>query len=174
MSDSSERRDFLTRTPFFGGLEGAALDLVISMLTDRKFPASASVFQEGEQGRSMYIVRSGELLKYQSGDSGNMVKLMRFQPGDFFGETTLIEVQPRQFTVVAETDAQLFELTNMDLYRLYQEDVHAYVMVLQNIARELCRRLRGADNRVTEYATEFGRTGTQISLDVSALRKSNK
>ena len=122
----------------------------------------------------MYIVRSGELLKYQSGESGVMVKLMRFGEGDFFGETTLIEIQPRPFTVVAESDAQLFELTNMDLYRLYQEDVHAYVMVLQNISRELCRRLRGADSRVTEYASEFGRTATQINVDVRKLRKDNK
>jgi CRP/FNR family transcriptional regulator, cyclic AMP receptor protein len=170
VSNAEERKDFLVRTPFFGGLEGATLDLVISMLTDRRFPASASVFQEGEQGRSMYIVRSGELLKYQSGESGRMVKLMRFGPGDFFGETTLIEVQPRQFTVVAESDALLFELTNMDLYRLYQADMAGYVMVLQNINRELCRRLRKADSRITEYADEFNRTGTQMNIDTSGLK----
>ncbi len=170
MSDAKERKDFLVRTPFFGGLEGSALDLVISMLNDRKFPASASVFQEGEQGRSMYIVRSGDLLKYQSGESGRMVKLMRFGAGDFFGETTLIEMQPRGFTVVAETESLLLELTNMDLYRLYKEDMPAYVMVLQNINRELCRRLRKADSRITEYADEFNRTGTQIGLDARAVR----
>jgi CRP/FNR family cyclic AMP-dependent transcriptional regulator len=170
VSDAQERKDFLVRTPFFGGLEGATLELVIGMLTDRKFPASASVFQEGEQGRSMYIVRSGELLKYQSGESGRLVKLMRFHPGDFFGETTLIEIQPRMFTVVAESDALLFELTNMDLYRLYQEDVHGYVMVVQNMNRELCRRQRKADSRITEYADELGRTGTQMNIDTSGLR----
>jgi CRP-like cAMP-binding protein len=170
MSNFNERRDFLVRTPFFGGLQGDVLDRVIGMLQDRKYPATASVFQEGEQGRSMYIVRSGELLKYQSGESGRMVKLMRFKPGDFFGETTLIEMQPRPFTVVAETDSLLLELTNMDLYRLYKEDVHAYVMVLQNINRELCRRTRKADSRITEYADEFGRTGTQIGMDVHKIR----
>lgn len=165
MADSSERKDFLVRTPFFGGLQGDALERVIGMLAERRFPASASVFQEGEQGRSMYIVRSGDLLKYQSGESGRLVKLTRFRPGDFFGETTLIEMQPRPFTVVAETEALLFELTNMDLYRLYKADVHAYVMVLQNINRELCRRLRKADSRITEYADEFNRTGTQIGIE---------
>jgi CRP-like cAMP-binding protein len=118
----------------------------------------------------MYIVRSGELLKYQSGESGRMVKLVRYRAGDFFGETTLIAMQPRPFTVVAETEAVLLELTNMDLYRLYKEDIHAYVMVLQNINRELCRRLGKADNRITEYADEFGRTTTQIGLDVRSLR----
>jgi hypothetical protein len=43
-------------------------------------------------------------------------------------------------------------------------------MVLQNINREICRRLRKADNRITEYADEFNRTGTQIGLDAHKVR----
>ena len=171
MGDLGERKEFLIRTPFFGGLEDRQLELVISKLVAKKYPATTSVFREGEQGRAMYVVRSGELLKYQSGESGRMVKLQRFKPGDFFGETTLIEMQPRQFTVVAESASELYELTNMDLYRLYQEDIKAYVMVLQNINRELCRRLRKADNRITEFADEFGSTGTQIGIGVGKIRR---
>ena len=118
----------------------------------------------------MFIVHSGELLKYQSGTSGRMVKLVRFKPGDFLGETSLIAMEPRAFTVVAEKESQLWELTNIDLYRLYQEDVQSYVMVLQNINRELCRRVRWAENRITDYADEFKSTSTQIGLDVKKLR----
>jgi CRP-like cAMP-binding protein len=159
-----ERKEFLTRTPFFGGLEEAALERVIGMLVERDLPVGATVFREGEQGRSMYIVRSGELVKSQAGNSGFAVKLMRFRSGDFFGENTLIEMQPRQFTVTVEKAAKLYELTNMDLYRLYQADMRAYVMVLQNINRELCRRLRRADERITELADETGDSRTQIGM----------
>jgi CRP-like cAMP-binding protein len=162
--DPSERKEFLVRTPFFGGLEEQALERVIGMLVEREFSSGTTVFREGEQGRSMYIVRSGELVKCQSGESGRTVRLMRFCPGDFFGETTLIEMQPRQFTVRVDRDARLFELTNMDLYRLYQQDMRAYVMVLQNINRELCRRLRRADERITELADDLGDSGTQIGM----------
>jgi CRP-like cAMP-binding protein len=166
----AERKEFLVRTPFFGGLDDTALDRVISMLVERSFPVGAVVFREGEQGRSMYVVRSGELVKCQSGESGRSVRLMRFSPGDFFGETTLIEMQPRQFTVKVEREARLYELTNMDLYRLYQQDMRAYVMVLQNINRELCRRLRGADERITELADDLGDQGTQIGM-ASKIRR---
>jgi CRP-like cAMP-binding protein len=170
MSEEDERKMFLSGTPFFGGLLDAALDRVIGMLKEHRYPQTASVFQEGEQGRSMFIVHSGELLKYQSGNSGRMVKLVRFKPGDFFGETSLIAMEPRAFTVVAETESHLWELTNVDLYRLYHEDVHSYVMVLQNINRELCRRVRWADNRITDYAEEVKSTETQIGIDVKKLR----
>jgi hypothetical protein len=43
-------------------------------------------------------------------------------------------------------------------------------MVLQNINRELCRRVRWAENRITDYADEFKSTTTQIGLDVKKLR----
>jgi CRP-like cAMP-binding protein len=158
-------REYLVRTPFFGGLEDHALDRVIAMLVTRRFPVGAKVFSRGESGRSMYVVEEGSLVAYQRGESGQKVKLMRFGPGDFFGETTLIEMQPRPFSVQVEKEARLHELTNMDLYRLYQDDVNAYVMVLQNINRELCRRLRRAGNRITEMAEEFGDDATQIVAD---------
>jgi CRP-like cAMP-binding protein len=171
MDDTGERKDFLMKTPFFGGLDDQQLDLVISCLVEKKFPATASIFSEGEQGRAMYIVHAGELLKYQSSQSGQMVKLMRFKPGDFFGETTLIEMQPRQFTVVAETESRLYELTSANLYQIYKKDINAYVMVLQNINRELCRRLRKADDRITEFADEFKKSGTMITQGVGKIRR---
>ena len=170
MDQMAERKEFLVRTPFFGGLDEHALERVISMLVEKGYPRDTTIFREGEQGRSMYIVRSGELVKSQSGNSGFAVRLMRFQSGDFFGENTLIEMQPRQFTVTVEKAAKLYELTNMDLYRLYQQDMRAYVMVLQNINRELCRRLRRADERITELADEQGDSRTQIGM-ASRIRR---
>ena len=73
-------------------------------------------------------------------------------PGDFFGEMTLIEMQNRSATVVAETATVLYELTARNLYAYYKADIHAYVIVMQNINRELCRRLRRADRRIAELS----------------------
>lgn len=160
--DGTSLREFLSQTPFFGGLMDQALDRVIAKLVERRFEAHAVVFREGDQGRSMYIVREGQLLVCKGGES-TLVRLARLGPGDFFGEMTLIEMQPRGSTIqVDDAPARLYELTNVDLYRLYQEDVQSYVMVLQNINRELCRRLRRADTRITQFADDFGDEHTQI------------
>jgi len=161
----SELKEFLSRTPFFGGLPAETMDRLVKMLVERSYPAGTVVFREGEAGKSMYVVHSGELVANQAGESGNTVRLMRFFEGDFFGETTLIEMQPRPFTVLAERDARLWELTNMDLYQLYRQDVKGYVLVLQNINRELCRRLRRAGDRITQFADEAEDERTQIRGD---------
>jgi CRP/FNR family transcriptional regulator, cyclic AMP receptor protein len=169
MTASTETlKSFLIRTPFFGGLEDKALDRIIAMLVQRKYPCNATVFKEGDTGRSMYVIAKGEVVMSRAGESGHQVKLVRLHEGDFFGETTLIEMQPRPSCATAATDATLYELGNMDLYKLYQADVKAYVLVLQNINRELCRRLRKADTRITEFADEAKDDITQIG----SLRKS--
>jgi len=166
----SELKEFLSRTPFFGGLPPETMDRVVKMLVERSHAAGSAVFREVVPGKSMDVVHSGELVANQAGGSGGTVRLMRFFEGDFFGETTLIEMQPRPFTALVERDARLWELTNMDLYQLYQKDVKGYVLVLQNINRELCRRLRRAGNRITEFADESDDERTQIRADSRKLR----
>ncbi len=149
---SPELKAFLLATPFFGGLSEASLDFLVSMLTERRFEAGATVVAEGEQGHSIFIVHSGRLVvsKLLDAETGRVMRMSRLDPGDFFGEMTLIEMQNRSATVVAESPTVLYELTAQQLYICYKTDIHAYVMVMQNINRELCRRLRRADHRISK------------------------
>jgi CRP-like cAMP-binding protein len=96
---SPDLKAFLVATPFFGGLSDASLDLLISMLVERRFDVGATVVAEGEPGRSMYIVHSGELVVSKLGESGRVIRMTGVGPGDFFGEMTLIEMQNRSATV---------------------------------------------------------------------------
>ncbi|AND86928.1 MULTISPECIES: cyclic nucleotide-binding domain-containing protein [Bradyrhizobium] len=145
--NAPEMKAFLLATPFFGGLSDTGLDLLMSMLVECRFEAGATVVAEGEPGRSMFIVRSGRLAVSKRATSGSVIPISILERGDFFGEMTLIEMQNRSATVVAENSTVLYELTAQKLYACYKADIHAYVIVLQNINRELCRRLRRADDR---------------------------
>jgi len=138
---------FLLATPFFGGLPDGSLDLLMSMLVERRFEAGATVVAEGEPGRSMFIVKSGRLAVSKRTHAGRVIPISVLERGDFFGEMTLIEMQNRSATVIAEMPTVLYELTAKNLYACYKADIHAYVIVLQNINRELCRRLRRSDDR---------------------------
>ena len=145
---------FLLATPFFGGLSDGSLDLLMSMLVERRFEAGSTVVAEGEPGRSVFIVKSGRLAVSKRTNSGSVIPISVLQPGDFFGEMTLIEMQNRSATVVADAPTVLYELTAKNLYACYKADIHAYVIVLQNINRELSRRLRRADDRFAGRAAD--------------------
>jgi len=147
-------KSFLRGIPIFGGLTDEGLERLIRMMEQQSFPVGHTVTKQGESGRSMYIVRSGELIVKRQ-VFGGPVRVVRIKPGDFFGETTLIEIHPMSASVQVEKPAILYRLTNKDLYRLYQEDMPSYVMVILNLARELSRRLRKAEQRICEMAEEM-------------------
>ena len=107
-------------------------------------------------------MRRGEAVVYRDTEAGHRVKMVRLGEGEFFGEMTLIDIMKRSASVMVEGDALLYSLGNRELYKLYQEDVPGYVMVLQNICRELSRRLRTTNSRIAEMAEESDDESTQI------------
>jgi CRP-like cAMP-binding protein len=139
---------FLTRTSFFGGLLPETVAIVAGMLKEKRIAAGETLFAEGDTGKSMYIVKDGALIFRRHCGDGTQARLLMMRPGDFFGVTSLIEMEPRPFSCLAEKDSVLYELTNLDLYKLYKTDQKTYILLLQNIARELCRRLRKAGQRI--------------------------
>jgi CRP/FNR family transcriptional regulator, cyclic AMP receptor protein len=144
----SDLQGFLSRTSFFGGLLPETVAVVAGMLKEKRVPAGELLFAEGDTGKSMYIVREGALIVQRLCGDGTQARLLMMRPGDFFGVTALIEMEPRPFSCRAEKDALLYELTNLDLYKLYKTDQKTYILLIQNIARELCRRLRKAAQRI--------------------------
>jgi CRP-like cAMP-binding protein len=141
-------RDFLSGTSLFGCLDADVIDQVIPLLKEHRFRAGDVVFDEGDTGKSMYIVRTGELIVQRRRPDGIPARLLMMRAGTHFGVTALIEMEPRPFGCVAEKESLLYELTNIDLYQLYKQDAKAYLLLLQNINRELCRRLRKAAARI--------------------------
>jgi len=144
-------RTFLRSAPVFGGLEGRSLESVRSMLRPLQLPAGATIFSDGELGRTMYLLAKGEVEVRGRSAGGRSVPIVRLGPGECFGEMALVELQPRSATVVATRGSVLYSLNNLDLYRLFQNDNYAYVIVLQNICRLLSRRLRKADGRICDF-----------------------
>jgi len=144
-------RTFLRGVPVFGGLEGRSLESVIDVLDEQSFSSGQKIFSEGELGRSMYVLRKGEVEVLRTSSTGKTVPIVRLGPGECFGEMALVELQPRSATILVKKKAETFSLTNFDLYKLYREDNYAYVIVLQNICRLLSRRLRKADSRIADF-----------------------
>lgn len=152
--ETQDLRTWLPTIAIFGGLEETTLRRVIRMLGEHHFEPGAEVCKQGEVGRAMFVLRAGEVLVCRDDESGVRRKFVRMGPGEFFGEMTLIDIQKRSATVVVEQPSLLFSLGNRDLYQLYQEDTQGYVMILQNLCRELSRRLRVTNQRLSNMASE--------------------
>jgi CRP-like cAMP-binding protein len=129
----------------FGALPEAVLESLAEELEFLDLAAGSYVFREGEGGSCMYVVLQGDLDVLKRSRSGHDSRVAVLGPGDWFGEMSIIDVQPRSATVMTASPSHLIKLTAKDLDRLYRSDVKAYSLIVLNIAREMSRRLRVAD-----------------------------
>lgn len=146
-----EVKGFVRKVALFGGLEGARLDSVLSVLGEDTFPVGEVLFKEGELGRTLFVVLEGEVEVLRHSADGKEISIVKLGPGEVFGEMALVELQPRSATVRVTKKLRALSLTNPDLYALYKGDTYAYVLLLQNICRMLSRRLRKADSRIADF-----------------------
>jgi CRP/FNR family cyclic AMP-dependent transcriptional regulator len=137
--------DFLAQIPIFGGLPELVLARILDLARQIRVPPGGLVFAEGEPARSMFIVRDGELEICKRGRNGAEFCLAVLQRGDCVGEMSLIDIQPRSATARAVDSATLCVIDQQQIARLYQTDLEVYTLLVLNIAREISRRLRRAD-----------------------------
>lgn len=146
----------------FGGLDEATLARLAAALPVEAVPVGARVVEEGDAAREMFVVVAGELEVLKGGRDRPEVRLGLLGPGDWFGEMSIVDVQPRSATVRAVAPSHLLRVTAEQVDQLlYRQDLKAYSLLVMNIARELSRRLRVADGIISQFvgsvADQYGR-----------------
>jgi CRP-like cAMP-binding protein len=99
----------------------------------------------------MFVVMSGEMEVQKRSQSGVDARVALLGPGDWFGEMSILDVQPRSASVRSLAPSRLLKISASDLDALYRHDTKAYALIVLNIARELSRRLRVADGLLAEF-----------------------
>jgi len=130
----------------FGGLDDDVIEKLLESMTLCVIEPGAAVFKEGDSGRDMFIVLNGELEVFKRAHSGKESRVAVLGPRDWFGEMSLLDVQPRSATVRAVAPTRLLRLTADDLAALYRQNLKGYALVVMNLAREMSRRLRVVDS----------------------------
>jgi CRP-like cAMP-binding protein len=98
--------------------------------------AGEFIFREGDAGKDMFLIREGQvkLAKHYAGQE-RQVELL--EPGDFFGEMSLIDEQPRELSAQAVSDAELFRIDPSTFDLLIQEAPEIPIRMLQKLGRRL-------------------------------------
>jgi CRP-like cAMP-binding protein len=152
MRPSREKRvqhiELLRRVSIFRELSDAALASLDRLSRVRDFPKNSVVVSAEERGDSLFVVAEGKVKVVLFGESGREMILSVFQPGDFFGEMSLLDNQPRSATAIAMTDARFLVLERQAFARHLVESPRSSLAVLA----ELSRRLRKADEVIGDLA----------------------
>lgn len=110
-------------------------DLLAEGRETLSFAAGEPIFQQGEQGESIFVVRDGSVtLK----DGDRLIETV--SAPSLFGELALIEHEPRSLTAVAATDAVLVEIPVRHFWVLVHETPYFAQLVMTVMAQRLRRR----------------------------------
>jgi CRP-like cAMP-binding protein len=141
-------RSLLSQTTLFAGVREEALTDLARRVQVRTRPAGTMIVAQEEPGDAMYVLVSGRARVALFGESGRELTLAQLNPGDAFGEMTLLDDRPRSASVQALDDTTLLMISR-DTFRLHLETHPGTAL---RLIAELTRRLRAADETIAGLA----------------------
>lgn len=142
---SSTSLELLQTMPIFGAIRDDTLKFLLERAKDVKVAKDDYFFRQNDTASSMFVLEAGRVavLKTWVEQTQGLAHLSR---GDCFGEMALIEMGARSASVQATEDCTAMELSIDILHELYQHDLEQFTIIQMNMSREVCRRLRRADD----------------------------
>jgi len=112
--------------------------------------AGEFILREGETGTDVFIIQEGqvEILKQYPNDLRQLAVL---EAGDFFGEVSLFEGQPREISARGATEYRLLRIDSASFDQIVREEPDIAVRMLRTLAGRVKER-QDADLRVAKAA----------------------
>jgi CRP-like cAMP-binding protein len=141
------RIELLQRMPIFGGIRTEILQFLLALCPIVSVRTNEFFFREHDQGDSMFVLEMGKAAVLKSW-RGQDYLLQTLKGGDCFGEMAVIDHCGRSASVRAVEDCIAIGISAAHLYEVYAQDLKQFALIQMNMGREVCRRLRVADNRL--------------------------
>ena len=126
--------NFLANIKMFELLNEDDRVALAKVVDELKVPADHTLFQAGDPGDSLFIVRLGEIELYIKDTAGQKIVLHTAQAGDMFGELAMLDSGARTATALALTDSELLVLDRDDLILLFQRKPEAALHMLASLS----------------------------------------
>ncbi len=148
MMNTEKLAVFFKEGQLFSNLSDAELLQLAQIARERKFDRNQVIFYEGDLGGSLYIIASGTVKIVVMADDGREHILGLLHSGDFFGEISLIDGEPRSATAIAQEKVNIVMISRDDFVRLLRENPEMSLKIMVT----LCDRLRKTDKHVESLA----------------------
>ena len=142
-----EALSFFRGVPIFQGLTRRQLGRVMMAMQRRPYRAGEIIFEEGQLGRAVYILKSGKVeLSRKSGSTRRVLGVLT--PGQMFGEMALLEQMQRTASATVLEDGEIYLLYTATLDTLIRQYPNIGVILLRNTAVVLSSLLRRANQEL--------------------------
>jgi CRP/FNR family cyclic AMP-dependent transcriptional regulator len=131
-----QKAAWLSNVPLFAGISDESMARLAAVAGEQDFAAGQFIVRQGQVGTGLYIIVSGSVDVLHGADD----VVATLQAGEFFGELSVIDQQPRSASVQAKEGTAVLALASWDLLSLLEAD-NALALNLINV---LVARVRSA------------------------------
>lgn len=140
MSKAEETVTRLGSVDLFDGLPDNVLLRIALLGHVEEFREGDVLVAEGDVGGGLFLIFDGDAVVTVGGH-----ERARLTSGDYFGEVSLLDAEPRSATVTAASEVRAFTLASFSFRPLLAE----HFEVADRVIQRLCQRLRAADQELT-------------------------
>lgn len=137
----SDILEFFRGVSLFHGLSTRQLGRVLLAMQPRQYHAGERLFEEGQLGKAVFIIRSGKVeLSRRVGEQERVLGVL--SAGQMFGEMALLEQMKRTASATVVEDGEVYLLYTATLDALIRDHPAIGVKLLRNMAIMLSALLR--------------------------------
>jgi CRP-like cAMP-binding protein len=161
MTMRSEALESLRAIPLFGQVRDEDLEALAQVVIERRFPKNATIVEEGLPGDYMYVIREGRVKVTKSSEDGREKILDFFDAGNFFGDMSLFDQEPRSASVKTLEPCRLLALSRRDVLDVLRRSPDLALSVIQ----VLIQRLRETGEQASSMSFQRVKARTQGLLE---------
>ncbi|MCK4536800.1 MAG: cyclic nucleotide-binding domain-containing protein [Desulfuromonadales bacterium] len=156
---------FLSQLPLFSELTPKEITLLENLVHVRSYRNHETVFEEGDPGSGMYMIRTGSVCIFSRNPQGAEEELARLGPGDFFGETTLTAPAQRSASARTLEATELVGLFRSDLMEAAQDNPKVASHLLFGLTRVMSERLQAASLELRRLQNLVGEQSSSETVE---------
>ena len=126
------RTELLARAPLLAGVDPEGIAMIAKRVVEVEFPKDAVIARQGDVGTGFFLVASGSVRVVRNGET-----IARIGPGDFFGELSVLDGQPRVAQVIADEPTVCLALASWDFEAVVKEEPTVALGVMRGLAGRL-------------------------------------
>ena len=138
----------LQHISIFNDLAPDAMEKIAETAQILIYEADEDIFYEGDASRDLYVLMEGKFAietNVPGRVKDNPKAFYTVKPGEIIGEFSFVDGAPRSASARAQRDSKLLKFNGKQLSELLDADPEVGYIVMRNIARVLCSRIRNTN-----------------------------
>lgn len=161
----------MTRSePLFSELSQEDISLMASYGQTRSYSRNSIIINRGDESDCLYIVQNGRVKVYISDEYGAEIILRYEGPGEYFGELSLIDEEPRSASVATVEESRLTYVSR----KKFEQCLHAKPEIAVKLIRSMSKRIRSLTEELADCALKTVYQRVRIKLTNMAVQQNGK